>query len=69
VRVPDEIALVGFDDNALASISDPPLTTVAQPAELIAERAFHLATVETAAVFATPKRIVLPPRLVVRAST
>lgn len=69
VRVPDQIAVVGFDDNALASITEPPLTTIAQPADEIAERAFRLATVETAEVFAQPKRIVLPPALVVRASS
>lgn len=69
VRIPDEIALVGFDDNALASISDPPLTTIAQPADQIAEEAFRLATVETAAVFEHPTRILLPPKLVVRSST
>lgn len=69
VRVPDEIAVVGFDDNALASISDPPLTTIAQPANEIADQAYRLATVETAAVFAAPRRILLPPSLVVRAST
>ncbi len=69
VRIPDEIAVVGFDDNALASISDPPLTTIAQPADQIAEEAFRLATVETAAVFEHPTRILLAPTLVVRSST
>ncbi len=69
VRVPGEIAVVGFDDNALARITDPPLTTIAQPADAIADQAFRLATEETAAVFAEPRRILLPPTLVVRAST
>jgi DNA-binding LacI/PurR family transcriptional regulator len=30
-RVPADVAVIGFDDNAVAPFSDPPLTTVRQP--------------------------------------
>jgi DNA-binding LacI/PurR family transcriptional regulator len=30
-RVPEDVAVVGFDDAAVAATCDPPLTTIAQP--------------------------------------
>jgi DNA-binding LacI/PurR family transcriptional regulator len=35
-RVPDDIAVVGFDDCVLAACANPPLTSVSQPVEEIA---------------------------------
>jgi DNA-binding LacI/PurR family transcriptional regulator len=71
--VPEDIALVGFDDIPLAAAVEPPLTTVYQP---IGQLGFLAATtlidlLETAS-FETggngARRIVLPTELVVRAS-
>lgn len=46
IRVPDQVAVVGFDDMALARVYDPPLTTVRQPLETLgreaAERLFSI---------------------------
>jgi LacI family transcriptional regulator len=73
LRVPEDIALVGFDDIPLAAAVEPPLTTVYQP---IGQLGFLAATtlidlLETAS-FETggngARRIVLPTELVVRAS-
>jgi DNA-binding LacI/PurR family transcriptional regulator len=38
-RVPDDVAVVGFDDSVLAMCTTPPLTSVCQPVERIAELA------------------------------
>jgi DNA-binding LacI/PurR family transcriptional regulator len=37
-RIPEDIAIVGFDDIALASLIRPPLTTIAQPPSLMGEQ-------------------------------
>lgn len=39
LRVPEDISVAGFDDIAFASYSDPPLTTIAQPAETFGREA------------------------------
>lgn len=42
IRVPDEVALVGFDDAEWMQTTWPSITAVAQPVEAIAERAVHV---------------------------
>ncbi len=68
LRVPDDIALVGFDDIPLAAYVNPPLTTVRLPARRLGEEAARLlvALVEGREVEST--HILLDTTLVVRAS-
>jgi DNA-binding LacI/PurR family transcriptional regulator len=67
LRVPEDVAVVGYDDVALAAHTAPPLTTIRQPIEqgaiLMAEILFRRLAGEDAA------SVVLPPELVVRGTT
>jgi LacI family transcriptional regulator len=72
VRVPDDIALVGFDDTYLADGCRPSLTSVAQPVREMCRLAFDalLHQVETGTGPDGPAtEVELEPRLVVREST
>lgn len=68
LRIPDDIAVVGFDDVPAAAHADPPLTTVRQPshqmgvvaAEVLIDVVEHCET--------CIHRIILPTELVIRRS-
>jgi LacI family transcriptional regulator len=67
VRVPDDIAVVGFDDQAFATTLIPPLTTVRAPTELVGNKAVHQ-LVHIMRGESIEPRLVLPTELVVRQS-
>jgi DNA-binding LacI/PurR family transcriptional regulator len=69
VGVPDDVAVVGFDDFEWAVVLRPRLTTVAQPTYEIGETAARLLLerIEKKPDVA-PRRVVLPTRLLVRES-
>lgn len=67
--VPGQVQLVGYDGTMLAELADPKLTTVRQQFEEIAQAALNLLVdhIETPGV--VPRKIVLPPTLVLGEST
>ncbi|UFN42825.1 LacI family DNA-binding transcriptional regulator [Nocardioides okcheonensis] len=67
-KVPDDVAVIGFDDLGVAERTTPPLTTVRQPVEEMAERAARLLLDRVDAGDAEPVRVVVPPVLVRRGS-
>jgi DNA-binding LacI/PurR family transcriptional regulator len=64
-RVPDDVAVAGFDDIGPAAFSDPPLTTVRQPVTEVA------ACIVTMLLRDDPpdEPVILPTELVIREST
>jgi LacI family transcriptional regulator, galactose operon repressor len=67
-RIPDDVAVVGFDDIPASAVTHPPLTTIRQP---LYEMGRTAATMVMAAVRGEriAKRVELPTSLVVRGST
>jgi DNA-binding LacI/PurR family transcriptional regulator len=72
VRVPDELAVVGFDDIPFAAYVTPSLTTVAQPKPEMGRRAVEMALALAGAEASDPSvttNVVLRGTLVVRESS
>jgi LacI family transcriptional regulator len=69
VRVPDDMALVGYDDIDFASAAVVPLTSVRQPSRLIGSTAVNVLLEEAADPSLERRTIVFQPELVVRASS
>ena len=68
IRIPEEVAVVGFDDIFPASLTDPPLTTVHQPMRKIGERGCDRLIERITDPTLRPKVELLPAELVLRSS-
>jgi DNA-binding LacI/PurR family transcriptional regulator len=66
--VPDDVAVVGFDDSSAALACDPPLTTVRQPVEDMAAEMARLLLRQIERVDAPTASVVFEPTLVIRRS-
>ena len=68
IRVPADVAVVGFDDMHASTLVAPPLTTVRQPMRLLGERACSR-LLERIADPALPRHVErLPTELIIRES-
>lgn len=68
VHIPEEIAVVGFDDDTNEADLWPGLTTVAQPHDGVGQAAVSLLMEQLSKKGRPSKHVLIPPRLVVRAS-
>ena len=69
VRVPDDIALIGYDDIDFARAAVVPLSSVRQPSELLGRTAMELLVRESDEDGFASEQVVFQPELVVRQST
>ncbi|UFJ39918.1 LacI family transcriptional regulator [Brevibacillus humidisoli] len=69
LTVPGDLSVIGFDNTILATITDPPLTTVSQPIQSMGREVIDLMVSEIKNEKGHKSRIVLLPELVVRDST
>ncbi|MFT4123267.1 MAG: LacI family DNA-binding transcriptional regulator [Microbacteriaceae bacterium] len=67
-RVPDDVLVTGFDGIAFSELSDPPLTTVAQPYEAIAAESVRLLHQRMRGDRSPARSSSIRPSLVVRGS-
>jgi LacI family transcriptional regulator len=69
LRIPEDVAIVGYDDIDFASAAVVPLSSVRQPRELIGQTAVRILREEAENPALEPRHVVFKPELVVRAST
>jgi len=67
--VPGDVSIVGYDDSAVMTCTDPPLTTIRQPIEAMGQAAVQLLIAEIAGSPVVADELLFEPELVVRAST
>jgi LacI family transcriptional regulator len=68
VRVPDDVAIVGFDDLFIAQVSSPPLTTIKQPLYEMAYAAYTMTVKNRDEILRRPQEATFNPEIVVRQS-
>jgi DNA-binding LacI/PurR family transcriptional regulator len=67
--VPTDVSVVGFDDSAFMTCTEPPLSTVRQPIEAMGRAAVDLLCAQIQGTQAHPGELLFEPELVVRGST
>jgi DNA-binding LacI/PurR family transcriptional regulator len=69
LSVPADLSVIGYDDSALMSCTDPPLTTVRQPIEAIGRAAVEMLTGQIEGSAVSADELFFEPEVVARGST
>jgi DNA-binding LacI/PurR family transcriptional regulator len=68
-HVPGEVSVIGYDDSAFMSCTEPPLTTIRQPVDAMGQAAVGLLASQIAGHPVPTDELLFEPELVVRGST
>jgi len=60
-NIPEDISIIGFDNTILATISHPPLTSIAQPIEDMGSQVIHLLVETIEGKKQSKKQVILSP--------
>ena len=69
MSVPADVSVVGYDDSAFMSCTDPPLTTVRQPIDAVGRAAVELLTGQIEGGQVAAEELFFEPEIVARGST
>ncbi|MGZ3119024.1 LacI family DNA-binding transcriptional regulator [Streptomyces sp. H62] len=69
LHVPHDVSVVGYDDSAFMTCTEPPLTTVRQPIEAMGRAAVDLLCAQIQGTEVPHRELLFEPELVVRGST
>ena len=66
LRVPEDVSIIGVDDDVIAQTALPPLTTMRQPYEEISRKAVEILVAQIRGEATTPQRVFMPTEFVLR---
>jgi DNA-binding LacI/PurR family transcriptional regulator len=69
LKIPDQIAIMGFSNNKITALVDPPMTTIDQPSFEMGRKAAEILIKSIEEEVIEPKTLVLEAKLIVRGST
>ena len=69
IRIPEELGIIGFDNNNISRYMRPQLSTVGQPRAELGDTAMNLLIDQIEGKEIPNKRVILPHEIILRGST
>ena len=68
LKVPQDISIIGGENEGISTLQNPPLTTIEEPLKDMAEQAMEMIDRLTTGARVAPRQVTLPVRLIERDS-